>query len=251
LKPLPGSPRHAGGLDGVLEAATSDLEALVKGGADGAVVENFGDAPFYPDTVPPVTVAAMTVVSAVLRAQIPESFLFGISVLRNDAAAALSIAHAVGADWIRVNVHAGAAVTDQGLLTGKAHETIRLRKQLGTDVLVFADVAVKHGTPLAARPIEEEAQDLVERGAADGVLVTGPRTGAPVDREHLSAVRRAVPGVPVLAASGVDLDQARVLSPHCDGFVVGTYLKQNGQIDRPVDPERVRQLALLLRRGRT
>src|SRR5437763_1037242 len=72
----------------------------------------------------------------------------GVNVLRNDAAAALSIACACDAQFIRVNVHSGALLTDQGLITGRAAETLRLRKQLGGEhVQIFADVLVKHAVP--------------------------------------------------------------------------------------------------------
>lgn len=37
--------------------ATSDAAALDRGGVDGIVIENFGDAPFYPDDVPKHVVA--------------------------------------------------------------------------------------------------------------------------------------------------------------------------------------------------
>ena len=43
-------------------------------------------------------------------------------VLRNDARAALAVAAATGAAFIRVNVHAGAVVADQGILEGEAAE---------------------------------------------------------------------------------------------------------------------------------
>ncbi len=250
LWPLPGSPRFGGSLEPVVKAASTDLDALVRGGADGAIVENFGDVPFHPGRVPPVTVAAMAVVAAVLRAELPDRFLLGINVLRNDALAALSIAAVVGASFIRVNVHTGVAVADQGILAGRADRTLRMRRNLGAPVAVLADVAVKHASPLSPRPIEEEARDAVERGLADGILVTGRRTGAAVDRDELMAVRRAVPGSVLLAASGVDPDSARQLAAHCDGFVVGTWLKRDARVDAPVDVERVRQFSATLRRLR-
>jgi len=248
LRPLPGSPRYGGEIDPVLEAAVADLAGLAQGGADGAIIENFGDAPFFPGSVPPVTVAAMTATAVFLRAHAPKDFLLGINVLRNDAAAALSIAAVSGATFIRVNVHTGAVVADQGIITGQAHETLRLRAALGKPIAILADVGVKHAVPLAARSIEEEARDAAERGMADAILVTGARTGEPVDREQLISVRRAVPGVMVLCASGVDLDTVRVLEPHCDGFIVGTWLKRNGRLEEPIDVARVRQMGQALGR---
>lgn len=250
LGPLPGSPRFSGDFDAVLRAAVEDLDALFKGGADGAVVENFGDAPFHPDSVPPVTVAAMTAAAALLKAHAPERFILGLNVLRNDAAAAVSIASVTEIPFVRVNVHTGAVLSDQGILTGRADETMRLRASLGRPVALFADIRVKHAVPIVTRAIEDEARDTVERGLADALLVTGPRTGASVDREELIAVRRAVAGTPVLAASGVTPEQAYALAPHCDGFIAGTWLKQNGRIDRAVDVDRVRQVAQAIASGR-
>ncbi len=248
LRPLPGSPRYGGEIDSVLEAAVADLEVLAQGGADGAIIENFGDAPFFPGSVPPVTVAAMTAAAVFLRAHAPKGFLLGVNVLRNDAAAALSIAAVAGASFIRVNVHTGAVVADQGILTGQAHETLRLRAALGKPIAILADVAVKHASPLGTRSIEDEARDAVERGMADAILVTGARTGEAVDRERLIGVRRAVPGVMVLCASGVNPENAKAMEPHCDGFVVGTWLKRDGRVEEPIDPTRVRQMGFALGR---
>jgi membrane complex biogenesis BtpA family protein len=250
LRALPGSPGYGGDFDAVLRHAVADLEALVDGGADGAIIENFFDSPFHPGRVPPVTIAAMTAAASLLRSNTPDDFLIGVNVLRNDAIAALSIASVVGASFIRVNVHTGVSVADQGFLIGEAHETARLRRSLGGPVSILADVGVKHASTLGSRSLEDEARDAVERGLADGVLVTGPRTGSPVDQDALVSVRTAVTDVPVLAASGVNLQSAGSLAKHCDGVVVGTWLKQAGRIDASVDAERVKQLSMALQRQR-
>src|SRR4030095_691239 len=46
----------------------------------------------------------------------------GINVLRSDGVSALAVALAAGARFIRVNVHVGAGLTDQGILQGGAPE---------------------------------------------------------------------------------------------------------------------------------
>lgn len=250
LKPLPGSPLYDGDFDGVLRAAVNDLTALLEGGADGAIMENYFDAPYFPDRVPPITIAAMTSAATLLRSHISEDFLLGINVLRNDAVAALSIASVVGASFIRVNVHSGSSITDQGIITGAAHETMRLRSLLDAPVAVLADVAVKHASTLGSRSLEQEALDVYERGFADGLLVTGPRTGEAVDKDDLISVQTAVPGAVVMAASGVDHTNANRISKHCDGIVVGSWLKRGDRIEEPIDVDRVRQLCVVLRRPR-
>jgi membrane complex biogenesis BtpA family protein len=233
LPPLPGSPRWGGDLAAVAASAARDALALAEAGFDGILVENFGDAPFLPGRVSPVTVAAMTACALAVRAAAPGVAL-GVNVLRNDAEAALAVAVAAGADLVRVNVHTGARVTDQGLVEGRAHETLRLRRALGAGhVRLLCDVDVKHSAPLAARPIGEEAHDLAERGLADAVLVTGSGTGRGVDLSDLSAVLAAV-HVPVLVASGVTIDTlAAVRRAH--GVIAGSCLRASGRAGDPVD----------------
>ena len=67
LGALPGSPR-AQDLGAVARSAAADARALEAAGFEAVVVENFGDAPFFPGAVPPVTVAAMTTCALSVRA---------------------------------------------------------------------------------------------------------------------------------------------------------------------------------------
>lgn len=242
LGPLPGAPRFSGSLSTVRDDALRDAESLARGGVDVLMIENFGDAPFYPGAVPPATIAQMTAVAAAIatRVDVP----IGINVLRNDGAGAVAVAAAVGAAMVRVNVLTGARVTDQGVIEGRAWEVVRMRAQLAPDLLVLADVDVKHSAALAERPIEDEVADLVGRGGADGVIVSGTRTGAPTDPEHVARVR-GVTDAPVIVGSGASLETAAALGRVADGFIVGTAFKRDGR----VDPELVTTLATALRAG--
>ena len=71
LAPLPGSPRWDGSMARVAAAALADAQALIEGGVDAVLVENFGDAPFTPGRVEPATVAAVSVVAAEVRRAFP------------------------------------------------------------------------------------------------------------------------------------------------------------------------------------
>ncbi len=247
LPALPGSPRASLSAREIASLAAADGRALAEAGFDAVIVENFGDVPFLP-RVGSVTVSALTVAALSVRDACPK-VLLGINVLRNDAEAALSIACAVGADVIRINVHSGARVTDQGIVQGDAGITMRQRRALGADdVRVWADVDVKHSAPIGARPIEDEAADLQSRGLADAVLVTGEGTGRRVDAGKLAAVRRAVT-VPVLVASGATLEDLAGLASTCDGVIVGSALRDGGKAGGPVDGERARRFAVAFKRA--
>lgn len=243
LPALPGAPGSDGDRAAVRERAVADARTLASGGADAVLVENFGDAPFYPDDVPKHVVAEMTAATRAVREAV--DLPVGVNVLRNDPVAALSVAAAAGGRFVRVNVHTGARVTDQGVIEGRAHETVRLRDGLDADVRLFADVHSKHSAPLGTQvPPSAAARDAVERGRADGVLVTGDRTGAPVDRGVLEAVAGAVGDeVPVFVGSGVTPDSVGdLLGAGADGVVVGSALKEGGDPSNPVSEARVERL---------
>jgi len=240
LEPLPGSPRWAGSMKEVTRAALADAHALAEGGVDAILVENFGDVPFAPGRVDPGCVAAMAAVATEIRGGV--SLPLGINALRSDAVSALAIATAVGARFIRVNVHTGAVVTDQGILTSGAHDTLRYRRLLAAPVALFADVQTKHAAPLAGVPIEHEARDCVHRGLADGLIVSGEATGLPPKTSDLERVRLAVPEVPLLVGSGASPENAADLLALADCLIVGTSVKRDGVVTNRVDADRVRAL---------
>jgi membrane complex biogenesis BtpA family protein len=205
------------------------------------MIENFGDVPFYPQRVPAHVVAQMTSLAQIIRQRF--DLPLGINVLRNDGRSALAIAHAVGADFIRVNILCGARVTDQGIIEGIAHDLLRDRATLGAqNIKILADVDVKHSAPLAEREIRDEVEDTIHRGLADAVIVSGAGTGKPTDPQHVRAVKDAAGDVPVLVGSGAEVGTVSRLLLHCDGMIVGSSLKQSGVATNPVDIQRVRAL---------
>ena len=240
LLPLPGSPGWGGSMEPVLERARQDALALTESGFDGLMVENFSDVPFLRGSVPPQTVAAIT--AAVLEVRNETSLPVGVNVLRNDALAAIGIASATGARYVRVNVHTGSMWTDQGLIEGDAAETLRVRVQLQAEVAIFADVHVKHATPPQGAEIGESASDAWARGKADALIVSGTGTGRPTATAELEQVRSSVPGAPVLVGSGVTADNVEDMLRRSSGAIVGSAVMAGGLAGAGVDVARAKKL---------
>src|SRR5947208_297369 len=142
LGPLPGSPRWGGDLERLIEFSVNDAETYERGGVHALFIENFGDVPFTKSNVSAETIAVMTAAGRAIRAGV--KLPIGFNVLRNDARAALALCAACGGSFIRVNVHTGAMLTDQGLIEGEAYETLRYRERICPGVQILADVHVKH-----------------------------------------------------------------------------------------------------------
>lgn len=259
LPPLPGAPgwtaAGAPALSELTDAVISKAQLFASEGATGLIMENFGDAPFYPGAVPPETVASMAVIGAALRREL--DLPLGINVLRNDGAAALALAVALGAEAVRVNVLSGVAATDQGLVASAAHDLLRERERLSAGpsgaraVKILADVHVKHARPLGEQDIATAAIDLAERAGADAVIVSGTRTGSPPSVADLDCVGAALDEldrrVPLLLGSGVNADNAAKLVPRCNGAIVASAALKGGRAGAAADPDRTRRLIAAIR----
>ena len=238
LLPLPGSPGFGGSAQAVIDTAAEDARVLADAGFPSLMVENFGDAPFFAGPVPPETIAAMALaVSHVAETGVTT----GVNVLRNDASAALGIAAATGAAFIRVNVLTGMMYTDQGPITGRAAEIARSRSRLAPDVEIWADVLVKHAVAPPGTDIRQVARDTIERGAADALIVSGSGTGQELELDDATAVRDAVPdGTRLVAGSGVTLDNLDRLLGVVDTVIVGSSIKVDGDPNQRPDPLRAK-----------
>ena len=221
----------------LVEGAVEEARALVDAGFEALLVENFGDVPFVPGRVGSETVAAMAVIVKEVHSVV--SCPIGVNVLRSDAPSALAVAVASGGSFIRVNVHTGTRVTDQGILSGEAHETLRARRALGGEAIeIWADMAVKHSVAISPRPLGEEALETAERGLADRLIVTGAVTGAAVAEDDLDTVRGAV-AVPLVVGSGVVVETLPWVRKQGHGAIIGSALREGGRAGAPLDPRRL------------
>lgn len=239
LQGLPGAPKYGGNIDTVYSCAMTDATSLATAGVDGLIVENFNDSPFYKDQVPPETVAAMAIITQKIKAEC--GLPTGVNVLRNDARSAIAIAAAAHADFVRINIHMHAMVTDQGIIEGKSYDTLRVRSRLAPHVLIFADINVKHATPLAPPNLEQWVEDLTQRGMADAIIVSGSGTGKSTSMTELTEIRKHA-RTPVLIGSGIDEQNILHYTKLADGAIVGSSLKADGMVANPVDLDRARSL---------
>ncbi|MDX9723624.1 MAG: BtpA/SgcQ family protein [Myxococcota bacterium] len=251
LPALPGDPAHDGrSFSELAQFAQQDARTLAEGGVDAIIIENFGSAPFPKGDASQRCPAHQAAFIGRLAGWCREHFSLsvGVNCLRNDIFAALGIAAANELDFVRVNVHTGAYLSDQGVIEGEAYTSMRYRASLGArHIAVLADVHVKHAVPLAPVGLREAARDTVERGLADAVIVTGSGTGEAVETSTLLEVAKAVPQVPVLLGSGLALDNVAQLASHAHGAIVGTALKKDGVLEEAVELDRVRAMAAALK----
>jgi membrane complex biogenesis BtpA family protein len=236
---LPGAPLYDadGGLEKLIDGVLADVERLQAGGVDAVMFGNENDRP-YVFKAPPEGVAAMTAVVHAVKPQLKVPF--GVNYLW-DPVASVAIGAATGASFVR-EIFTGLFASDMGLWQPDCAGAFRLRRNLRReDMKLLFNINAEFAHSLDARPIELRAKSAVFSSLADAILVSGPLTGEPVERSSLRSVREALASVPVLANTGVNIDNVREILSIADGVVIGTHLKVDGLTWNPVDGARVKR----------
>ena len=252
LGATPGAPRARDASAAVIRRAEEEARLLWEAGVDAIVLENMHDCPYLNRDVGPEVVAAITAALDAVRDAAGPEFILGVQILAGANREALATAHAAGASFIRAEGFVFAHVADEGIMPdADAGRLLRYRREIGAEsVRVFADIKKKHSAHAITADVGLAASArAAEFFGADGLIVTGDETGQPVSLDHLRVVREAT-RLPVIVGSGVTPDSIPDLSPHADGFIVGSYFKRDGVWRNPPDPARLRRLVDAVRANR-
>jgi uncharacterized protein len=229
LPPLPG---YAGspGMQALIRHALADLEAFERGGLHGVLVENEHDQPHRVEAARETIAAIAVIAHELVRAS--RRIAVGVEILLNDPEASLAAAVAAGAAFIRTDYFSDAMTRPEyGPMRIAPDEVLAYRASLGASgVLVLADIQVKYAQLLEPCSLQESAARARAAGA-DGVVVSGSRTGEPPSVEELANARAGAGGIPVLVGSGLDPQNAGVLLRAVDGAIVGTSLLRDGHAE--------------------
>lgn len=217
-------------IEKLVKLAVEEAKIFEKAGFEAVVIENFGSKPFFKAEIPTEDLVAVTLIAQAVRNSV--KCKVGLNLLRNAALQSLTVATILGLDFIRVNILSGAYATDQGLIEGCAAELARLKKRLNSKVKIYADVWVKHAEPLmAGQSLDLAIEEVVDRGGADAVILSGETTGRAVDFEELdfaSAVTRKL-NVPLFVGSGLSLENVKEVFKCADGAFVSSSLRAQGK----------------------
>jgi membrane complex biogenesis BtpA family protein len=237
VRALPGTPGHGGSMQAIIDAALRDAATLKRAGVDAILLENMHDLPYLRRTVGHEISTAMTVVAYLVKKAF--GLPTGMQILAGANTAALAAAHAAGLDFIRAEGFVFGHLADEGWMDADAGPLLRYRKQLGAeDILVLTDIKKKHSAHAATADVNlRETADAAAFFNSDGVIVTGGATGMAASRAELGDLKGHVQ-LPVLVGSGITAANILAYAALCDGFIVGSSIKRDGDWRQEVDYDR-------------
>lgn len=173
----------------------------------------------------PETIAITAALGRALKLAFPTVTL-GIIVEAHDAVAPIAIAHASGADFVRLKVFIGAAMTMEGHKEALAVDALTYRHQLRRDdIAILADVFDRTCVPLIDVPPEHAALGA-ERLGADVLVITGATFSESLER--IAKARAAGVKRPILLGGSVTAGNVGEALTVADGAIVSTALMRSG-----------------------
>jgi len=238
LDALPGTPKHSGNINQIIEKAIAEADTYKSAGLKAIMIENMHDVPYLNNSSGPEITSTMAIIAYEIKKR--TNLIVGIQVLASANKEAIAIAHSANLDFIRAEGFVFAHVADEGTTEANAGNILRYRKQIGADnVMVFTDIKKKHSSHSITSDVSiVETAKAAEFFLSDGIIVTGSSTGAEADIDELSAVKLNSK-LPIIIGSGVTAENIDRYYNLADAFIIGSYFKTNGNWENEIDETRV------------
>lgn len=255
LPALPGTPAASSALsiEQITTAAVTEAQTLADAGFDALIIENIHDRPYLNRIVGPEIIASITRIGTTIRTAV--KCPLGVQILAGANHAALAVALAINAQFIRAEGFVFAAVADEGIMPiADAGPLLRYRRTIGAEnIAIWADIKKKHSAHALTADVDlPTTARAAEFCAADALIVTGSETGQPVDLESLATLRTALADskLPIVVGSGATPEQLPQLFQHAHAVIVGSYLKKEGHWANPLDQQRIKNFINAAREAR-
>lgn len=238
LPPLPGSHNYrSGGIEQVIEKAVEEARLIDSTGYDGVLLQNSGDGLFTRDGFPE-TIAYLTAIGAAVKRDV--RCQVGFNILSVGGPQSLSVAHAVGGDFVRIKIYVGAVATDAGVVNGSYREVLDQRRRIGAErIRLVADVHDRSTWPVSAIPLTDAARIAAGWGQADVLVITGRSVDDSLGKAR--DVRAALSDTEMWCGGGATADNVATMLDTYDGVIVGLDLHTDSDYAKSFDPERVKQ----------
>ena len=230
-KPIIGMLHMTGyGADEKMEIAKKEIEIMYRNGVNAVLVENYyGGAEDVQNAL------------KYLQENYPDK-AYGVNML-GFPEMAFDMARKYGAKFVQIDSVCGHLKPKDDV-----KYALKLKKLMGDhDIFLLGGVRFKYQSVRSGRSLEEDLKIGSER--CDAIVVTGEGTGISTDLEKIKTFRTILGDFPLIVGAGMTADTAQEQLTYSDGAIVGSYFKESGITDNPVDEKRVQDFIFNARNG--
>jgi membrane complex biogenesis BtpA family protein len=237
IKALPGTTQNTLPFKKILNQAVNEARMLYDAGIRNIMIQNVNDLPMYVHVGTNI-VSYMSVIGYAIREALPSECVLGVSVLRDDADAMVSVASAIEADYIRPKTYVGTVVGIDGVHDGCIDRVLEMRYKLRCDVQIWPDIHDRSTSPLGDVSLVDACQQAVSQGLADAIFIAGKDFNDSLERIKL--VKENV-GSYVFLGGGANATNLEQVYSVADGAMVASCLKDTGNMTGNLDQKKLDQ----------
>lgn len=225
-KPIIGMLHLSGyGREKILENAKRELDIMYRNGVNAVLVENyFGDRVDVENAL------------ELLQKDYPDK-VYGVNML-GFPEKAFDLARKYGAKFVQMDSVCGHLEPNYEKPFLKKLEALRG----DGDIFLLGGVRFKYQPVRSGRSLDEDLKLGMER--CDAIVVTGEGTGITTDLEKIKAFRSILGDFPLIVGAGITAGNVVEQLTYADGGIVGSYFKEYGEAEYPVDEQRVEEFML-------
>ncbi len=220
-KPIIGMLHLSGyGREKVLENAKREIDIMYRNGVNAVLVENyFGDRVDVENAL------------KLLQRDYPDK-VYGVNML-GFPEMAFDLARKYGAKFVQMDSVCGHLEPNYEKPFLKKLETLRGDR----DIFLLGGVRFKYQPVRSGRSLEDDLKLGMER--CDAIVVTGEGTGITTDLEKIKTFRSILGDFPLIVGAGITEGNVVEQLDFADGGIVGSWFKEYGKAEYPVDEQRV------------
>lgn len=238
LQALPGTPNNKLSPKAIIDMAIEESLIYKQCEIDAIMIENMHDRPYLNRKVGHEITSLMAIIGYEIKQE--TNLPTGIQVLAGANKAALAIAHSSDLDFIRAEGFIYSHIADEGKMNADAAKLLRYRKSIDAEkILIFTDIKKKHSSHAITNDISVlDWAKSAEFFLSDGLIVTGLSTGEEISEKELMSIQNKVK-IPIIAGSGITIDNIEKYFDYCDAFIVGSHFKKEGNWVNKIDKIKV------------
>lgn len=238
---LPGTPKSSKSVKEIIAKALSEAKLYESNGINTVIIENMHDVPYLNRNVGPEITSAMSVIGYEIKNKC--NVKCGIQILAGANKEAVAVAHTAGLDFIRAEGFVFGHLADEGYIDSDAGELLRYRSQIGAEkILVFTDIKKKHSSHSVTSDVDIlDTAKAAQYFLSDGLIITGKSTGEEIDINDLKLLKDKVK-IPLILGSGISDQNIERYYNLADGFIIGSYFKEDGYWENEISEKRIAAL---------
>jgi len=239
LHPLLGTPYYKeGDMQKSIDKALHDAEALMKGGADGCLIQSVDKIYSAEDDTDYGRVAALAAITDRVRQMTGPDFFIGAQLMWNNITPSLAVCKAAGANFTRCSCLVGSTQSNYGLVNANPLKVAEYRNKIGAhDVEMLSEISGYHHTGTYDKAGLMALVSASMNAGASAVEIMAK--DEELNNRMCQDIKSVNKNIPIILGGGTDVENCKRRLQYADGALVGSCF-EDGKWGGPINWETVK-----------